>query len=331
MILRKQRPRFGMRCLHTLPGLDNMAPKREARLKPSWTCRALLAATLALCLPAHAAPVRDKPLHRIVAVGDLHGDFAAWRAIARAAGLVDAGGDWSGGDTVLVQTGDVVDRGPDSLKIIQDLMRLQPRGGAQERPGHRPGGQSRSDEHDRRLSLCHGGRLRRLCRQQFRRAPRHGMADQPRGLFAGLWHDRDPKMSDDAIRQAWLAATPPGRIEHQIAWLPDGRIGRWIIGNPAAVLVDGTLFVHGGISPAYAHMPLDEINSQVGAALKARDRRSQGDHQPIRSGRSGIAAWPCPVAARMMKRRCMTKPRRPSRRSKTSWCNCCRPSAPNAS
>ena len=64
-------------------------------------------------------------MHRIVAVGDLHGDFSAWRDIARAAQLVDDEGRWIGGDTVLVQTGDVVDRGPDSLKIIQDLMRLQ--------------------------------------------------------------------------------------------------------------------------------------------------------------------------------------------------------------
>jgi hypothetical protein len=30
-------------------------------------------------------------------------------------------GHWSGGKTTLVQMGDVVDRGPDSLKIIHDL------------------------------------------------------------------------------------------------------------------------------------------------------------------------------------------------------------------
>ena len=65
-------------------------------------------------------------------------------------------------------------------------------------------------------------------------------------------------------------ATPLGSIEHQIAWAPDGKIGRWIVGNPAIVLLDGNLFVHGGISPAYAHLPIAEINRQVGAALMAR-------------------------------------------------------------
>ena len=45
--------------------------------------------------------------------------------IARAAGLIDAKGRWAGGTTVLVQLGDVADRGPDSLKIIRHLMKLQ--------------------------------------------------------------------------------------------------------------------------------------------------------------------------------------------------------------
>ena len=62
---------------------------------------------------------------RIVAVGDLHGDYAAWIDIARAAGIVDARSRWSGGNAILVQTGDIADRGPDSLKIIRHLQALQ--------------------------------------------------------------------------------------------------------------------------------------------------------------------------------------------------------------
>ena len=62
---------------------------------------------------------------RIVAIGDLHGDHDAGRAIARATGLIDGRGRWSGGNATLVQMGDVVDRGPDSLKINRDLQKLQ--------------------------------------------------------------------------------------------------------------------------------------------------------------------------------------------------------------
>src|SRR3954454_8016135 len=62
---------------------------------------------------------------RIVAVGDLHGDYSAWQDIARGAGLIDAGGHWSGGATTLVQLGDITDRGPDSLKIVRSLQQLQ--------------------------------------------------------------------------------------------------------------------------------------------------------------------------------------------------------------
>ena len=110
--------------MHIEPGSDNMTfgDERGSHLGRLWTRRICLSAALALAMPAAAAP---PPLHRIVAVGDLHGDFAAWRDIARAAQLVDSDGGWIGGDTVLVQTGDAVDRGPDSLRIVQDLMRLQ--------------------------------------------------------------------------------------------------------------------------------------------------------------------------------------------------------------
>jgi len=56
----------------------------------------------------------------LVAVGDLHGDLAQTKQVLELAGVVDTEGHWSGGDTVLVQTGDVFDRGDDG-KAIMDL------------------------------------------------------------------------------------------------------------------------------------------------------------------------------------------------------------------
>ena len=68
--------------------------------------RALLAVLLALPLLAttSAAPATA----RIVAIGDVHGAADNFVAILTRAGLVDAQRRWTGGKTVLVQTGDVI-------------------------------------------------------------------------------------------------------------------------------------------------------------------------------------------------------------------------------
>ena len=231
----------------------------------------IFAAALTLALPgcASTAPQPAGPVHRIVAVGDLHGDFAAWRAIAQAAGLTDARGRWTGGATVLVQTGDVVDRGPDGLKIIRDLMRLQ-----REAPRARGRVVTLVGNHE---AMNMTGDLRYVSAADFaayadansERVRQQTYAANKAQLEA-IYRQKDPAMSSEAVKAAWLAATPPGALEHQAAWRPDGPIGRWIAGNPAVALVDGNLFVHGGISPAYAHVSLDDINRQVAAALTAQ-------------------------------------------------------------
>ncbi len=259
--------------MHIEPGSDNMTfgGERGSQLGHLWTRRVCLSAALALAMPAAAAPPL---LHRIVAVGDLHGDFAAWRDIARAAKLVDGNGGWIGGDTVLVQTGDVVDRGPDSLKIVQDLIRLQ-------REAPRAKGQviALVGNHE---AMNVTGDFRYVSAGDYATfvddksvLRRENVYESNKKLIESFYRQRDPRMDGDAIKQAWLKTTPLGSIEHRVAWAPKGTIGRWIVDNPAIVMLDGTIFVHGGISPAYAHMAIDEINRQVKAALSAATTDSQ--------------------------------------------------------
>ncbi|KFG46650.1 Ser/Thr phosphatase family protein [Toxoplasma gondii p89] len=57
------------------------------------------------------------PGSRILAVGDLHGDIGNTMLLLYGAGVVDEDGNWIAGDTLLIQTGDVVDRGPDGKRI----------------------------------------------------------------------------------------------------------------------------------------------------------------------------------------------------------------------
>ncbi len=62
---------------------------------------------------------------RVIAIGDIHADPEAARATLKMAGLVDEAGAWSGGEAVLVQTGDVTDKGPSSRRVIEILTKLQ--------------------------------------------------------------------------------------------------------------------------------------------------------------------------------------------------------------
>ncbi|HEY5938654.1 MAG TPA: metallophosphoesterase [Kofleriaceae bacterium] len=62
---------------------------------------------------------------RLVAIGDLHGDLAATRAALRTAGAIDAKDRWVGGALVVVQTGDVLDRGDDEQAILDLVAKLE--------------------------------------------------------------------------------------------------------------------------------------------------------------------------------------------------------------
>ncbi len=62
---------------------------------------------------------------RLIAVGDVHGQFEGLVKILRRAKLIDAQQQWCGKNSRLVQIGDILDRGPFSLKVDSLLDRLQ--------------------------------------------------------------------------------------------------------------------------------------------------------------------------------------------------------------
>ncbi|QDP18991.1 metallophosphoesterase [Sphingomonas xanthus] len=227
-----------------------------------------LFALVMMMLPA--APTGARAPERIVAVGDLHGDYDAWLAIARGAGLVDQRGRWTGGATTLVQLGDVVDRGPDSLKIIRHLKRLQ-------RESRRRGGQVivLVGNHEAMMMTgdmryVHPGEYAAFADRNSA-ALRDRVYEASRASVEADAIARDPTLRPADVRAAWMKEVPLGRLEYQAAWRSDGELGEWVLGNPAVVKLGDSLFVHGGISSRYADQSIAQINEQVAAALKSRD------------------------------------------------------------
>jgi len=62
---------------------------------------------------------------RVVAVGDVHGDFDQFTGILQYADLIDSEFNWIGGKAHLVQLGDVLDRGADSRAVMDLIIRLE--------------------------------------------------------------------------------------------------------------------------------------------------------------------------------------------------------------
>ena len=61
---------------------------------------------------------------RIIAIGDLHGDLDQTIKILLLAEIIDANTDCIANKTILIQTGDIVDRGSDSIKIYHLFLKL---------------------------------------------------------------------------------------------------------------------------------------------------------------------------------------------------------------
>ncbi|KAF8514535.1 Metallo-dependent phosphatase-like protein [Hysterangium stoloniferum] len=62
---------------------------------------------------------------RVVAVGDLHSDYDNALKVLQMADVVDNEGNWSGNVDYFVQTGDIIDRGLDTIKLFQWMERLR--------------------------------------------------------------------------------------------------------------------------------------------------------------------------------------------------------------
>jgi len=208
-------------------------------------------------------------VERIVAIGDLHGDYEQYINVMQSAGLLDKKGKWSGGKTHLVQTGDITDRGDDSRKIIDHILKVA-------KQAKKKGGYVHLliGNHE---SMNVVGDLRYVTKGEFeafstRNSARYQEMQWQRQVE---WmRANDPAFEDidlEAYRTQWEQTVPLGWVEHRQAWMLTGEYGRWVKGNPVAVQVNDTIFLHGGISAKYCKFSLRSLTEQVIAAMENYD------------------------------------------------------------
>jgi len=205
-----------------------------------------------LLVPAWAQEDVFTGVERVIAIGDVHGDYDQFVSVLRTAGLIDDQGKWSGGKAHLVQTGDVLDRGPDSRKAMDLLIRL-------EGEAKSAGGEVHAliGNHE---AMILTGDFRYLSEGEiaaFKDATSEKVREE-------AWRE---SKQDESARKRWEAENPLGMVEFRRAFSRSGVYGKWIRGHNAVIRIDGTLFLHGGISPKYADWTVRRINDQVRVEL----------------------------------------------------------------
>lgn len=95
-----------------------------------------LAVVLLASSPARAAnpgvvEIADPSAYaQVLAISDAHGMRPALDALLKGAGVVGSDGRWAAGNTLLIVVGDSIDKGPQSLEVMDEWMALAPQAAA---------------------------------------------------------------------------------------------------------------------------------------------------------------------------------------------------------
>jgi hypothetical protein len=206
-----------------------------------------------------AAEDQWQDVERIVAVGDIHGDYDNFLEVLKGADIVNRRGNWIAGETHLVQLGDVPDRGPDTSKVIALLKKL-------EKQAERDGGRVHVLIGNHEAMNMYGdlryvdpGEYAALRTRNSRRVrDNYYETDIARRKQADSGF-----VADKAFREQWEQSIPLGMLEHRVAWSAEGDLGKWVRQHNAVIKINRTLFLHGGISAEDLVLSITEINEQI--------------------------------------------------------------------
>jgi len=216
----------------------------------------MLVALLIVVCPAHASEWTFTDVERVVAISDIHGAYAAMVRTLQQAEVIDTDLDWSGGKTHLVIVGDILDRGPKSREAMDLLIRL-------EDEAEQAGGRVHVliGNHEA-MNLI--GDLRYVAREEYAAfAADESAADRERWFKAYAKENGIDAAELDEQQREFNEQFPPGFFAHRDAFGSDGKYGSWLLTKPIMIVINGTAYVHGGLSPMVAEIGLAGVNEQL--------------------------------------------------------------------
>jgi hypothetical protein len=251
-------------------------------------CAALFAS--ALLSPAADIPCVWTGVEKIVAVGDLHGDYDNFVLILKGTGMVADDLHWSGGATHLVQTGDILDRGTSAKDILDLLMRLEKEAAEAGGMVHVLLGNHEEMNIDGIVldypDYVTVEQFVSFLPEDFRKAREK---DYLSGLPAAERAAAETKgldlAWDNGLRLFWTTLEKDDKAKHAYINGFNETYGKWLLQKNAVIKINDIVFAHAGISREFSTWKLRDINASLREELeffRGRMRSPQSVSRPFR-------------------------------------------------
>ncbi|HSC13536.1 MAG TPA: metallophosphoesterase, partial [Gammaproteobacteria bacterium] len=213
-------------------------------------------ATLLLAPALAQEPWRFATDSRVVAFADVHGAYDSLVALLQATDVIDADLRWRADAAHVVSLGDLVDRGPETRAVLDLMIRLQREAAASGGRLHVVLG-----NHELMTILGDWRYVAPADYESFAADETEAMRAASYAVFAA------DSGGDSATARAQFEATyPRGYFARQAAFATTGRYGSWLLSLPALVVVNDTVYAHGGLPPAVTQHGL-ALNDRVQTTL----------------------------------------------------------------
>jgi hypothetical protein len=234
---------------------------------------AILIPAFSLCGLAGQGPYEWTGVERIIAVGDLHGDYENFVRILQnpKVRLVDENLRWIGGKTHFVQTGDIMDRGDRAKDILDLLIRL-------EKEAEAAGGKVHvllGNHEEATITGISLGYPDYVSPKQFVSfLPGSFRKAREKQHISRLPEDEKTKakaLGDDLDKNPYLLSfwtdvlTKIKNRDEPFASLAyvqnfNWTYGRWLVKKSCVIKINDILFAHGGISLDFSGWKIKDIN-----------------------------------------------------------------------
>ncbi|XWS29072.1 hypothetical protein CRYUN_Cryun25bG0125400 [Craigia yunnanensis] len=275
-------------CLNSLPLQPSSYPQKltETSLSSSSFSNGSIGTALKPIVVSGNPPTFvSAPARRIVAVGDLHGDLDQARCALEMAGVLSSDGEdiWMGGDAVLIQLGDVLDRGDDEIAILSLLRSLDIQAKAKGGAVFQVNGNHETMNVEGDFRYVESGAFDECA--DFLEYLNECEYDWDEAFVGWCSVSRRWKDERKMSKHNWgpwnLVKQQKGVIARSVLFSPGGPLACELARHAVVLQVNDWIFCHGGLLPHHVAYGIERMNVEVCHWMRGLIDEDSSPHMPF--------------------------------------------------